>query len=383
MARKYLDTTGLTALWAKIKGFFVKRSGDVMTGALVALAFTASANGSPTIVSQSTDVDVSKADNNISSDRYPAWVASDKYGRILTRMECVASSNGNIAAYWYVRNYNTSGSQVAQKGIKIAMAKDGSITYTIDDNSKFRTALGLATVASSGSYNDLSNKPFTWDINTENTTDTWVPVMTGSTMQHRVLSTSYNGKSVVGATSSVHNLPSYSNSVIPSTQYLAYWNGAYNSSGNSNLQRCDRGRFGTVVTKNSDGMWNHSDSAYQNPNSILSVSNDGTTIDVSNLRTRFWPWTSDIYIDCRTNRSAAGIVYVFNGNNTEIIRIYCAGSPTSSWNAQRLGDSSMSNCTWSAANVTIGSDTYTRLHIYGGGQRTFWAIYGVSDKWQH
>ena len=130
-------------------------------------------------------------------------------------------------------------------------------------------------------------------------------------------------------------------------------------------------------------MWNHSDSAFQNPNSILSVSNDGTTIDVSNLRTRFWTWTSDIYIDCRNNRTAGGIVYVFNGNTTEIIRIYCAGSPTASWNVQRLSNSSASTCTWSAANVTIGSETYTRLHIYGGGQRTFFAIYGVSDKWQH
>lgn len=34
MARKYLDTTGLTALWAKVKGFFVKKSGDTMTGNL-------------------------------------------------------------------------------------------------------------------------------------------------------------------------------------------------------------------------------------------------------------------------------------------------------------------------------------------------------------
>lgn len=211
MARKYLDATGLTALWSKIKGLFnglatvattgsyndltnkptvaeiddtstaadkawsaskigtdlggkVSRSGDIMTGALIAPAFTASANGSPTINSQSTDVDASKADNNVSSDHYPAWMASDKYGRILTRMECVASSNGNIGSFWHVRNYNTSGSQTGQKGIKMSMAKDGTLTYTVDDNSKFRTALGLATVASSGSYNDLSNKPTIPDI---------------------------------------------------------------------------------------------------------------------------------------------------------------------------------------------------------------------------
>ena len=32
---------------------------------------------------------------------------------------------------------------------------------------------------------------------------------------------------------------------------MAFWNGAFNGSGNSNLQYCDRGRFGTIVTKNS------------------------------------------------------------------------------------------------------------------------------------
>ena len=119
----------------------ISRSGDTMTGALRAVAFTALAAGSPLVSSQSTDVDASKADNNVSTDHYPGFSATDKFSRTLARMESVASSNGNIAAYWYVRNYNTSGSQVAQKGIKITMAKDGSITYTVDDNSKFRTAI--------------------------------------------------------------------------------------------------------------------------------------------------------------------------------------------------------------------------------------------------
>ena len=119
----------------------ISRSGDTMTGSLRAIAFTALAAGSPKVSSQSTDVDASKADNNVSTDHYPGLETADKFGRILTRTECVASSNGNIAAYWYVRNYNTSGSQVAQKGIKITMAKDGSIAYSVDDASKFRTAI--------------------------------------------------------------------------------------------------------------------------------------------------------------------------------------------------------------------------------------------------
>ena len=32
--------------------------------------------------------------------------------------------------------------------------------------------------------------------------------------------------------------------------FMSYWNGAYNITGNSNLQYCDRGRFGSIVTKN-------------------------------------------------------------------------------------------------------------------------------------
>ncbi len=38
---------------------------------------------------------------------------------------------------------------------------------------------------------------------------------------------------------------------VPDMTFIAYWNGAYNSSGTSNLQYCDRGRFGTIVTKGS------------------------------------------------------------------------------------------------------------------------------------
>lgn len=38
---------------------------------------------------------------------------------------------------------------------------------------------------------------------------------------------------------------------VPTMSFMAYWNGAYSSSGASNLQYCDRGRFGTIVTKNS------------------------------------------------------------------------------------------------------------------------------------
>ena len=38
---------------------------------------------------------------------------------------------------------------------------------------------------------------------------------------------------------------------VPDMAFIAYWNGAHSSSGSSNLQYCDRGRFGTIVTKSS------------------------------------------------------------------------------------------------------------------------------------
>ena len=38
---------------------------------------------------------------------------------------------------------------------------------------------------------------------------------------------------------------------VPDMAFMAYWNGAYNSNGTSNLQYCDRGRFGTIITKGS------------------------------------------------------------------------------------------------------------------------------------
>ena len=206
MARKYLDTTGLTALWAKIKGLFnslatvattgsyddltnkptvaeiddsstandkawsaskigtdlggkVSKSGDTMTGGLNATFLTALASGSPVVSSKSTGVDASKANNGVSSTQYPAYHIQDSSGRILARLEGVIESNGNIGSFWYVRNYNTSGSIVGQKGIKMTMGKDGAMAYSIDDNGKFRNALDLATVATTGSYNNLSDKP--------------------------------------------------------------------------------------------------------------------------------------------------------------------------------------------------------------------------------
>jgi hypothetical protein len=90
-----------------------------------------------------SSIDASKSNNDISSILYPTTMSVlDKSNRIITRMESIVRPDGYIGFNLYVRNYNTSGGQVAQKGIKYMMAKDGTGTWTVDDAASFRTAIG-------------------------------------------------------------------------------------------------------------------------------------------------------------------------------------------------------------------------------------------------
>ncbi len=90
-----------------------------------------------------TNIDAAQANNGVTGTTYPTtFNILDKSGRILVRQEAVVDTSGNIASYWYCRNYNTSGGQVAQKGMRMTMNKSGTLTWAIDDNANFRTAAG-------------------------------------------------------------------------------------------------------------------------------------------------------------------------------------------------------------------------------------------------
>ena len=43
----------------------------------------------------------------------------------------------------------------------------------------------------------------------------------------------------------------HDDAIAPTMSFIAFWNGAYNSSGNSNLAYCNKGAFGTIITKGS------------------------------------------------------------------------------------------------------------------------------------
>lgn len=107
----------------------VKIAGSTMTGILSMKA---------------TNVDASKTNNNVSSTQYPTtYNILDNAGRIISRKECIVQSDGQIGSYWYTRNYNTSGGQVAQKGIRMMMNKSGALTWSVDDAASFRSAIGV------------------------------------------------------------------------------------------------------------------------------------------------------------------------------------------------------------------------------------------------
>ena len=122
---------------------YVKKSGDTMTADLT--------------LKRST-IDASKTNNNVSSTQYPTtFNIFDTANRILSRQEAIIYANGDIGSFWYVRNYDTSGSQVAQKGIRFIMNKSGTLTYSVSDSSAFRTAIELNNVTNNAQVKGLSS----------------------------------------------------------------------------------------------------------------------------------------------------------------------------------------------------------------------------------
>ena len=58
------------------------------------------------------EIDLSLANNNITTDDklYPTtFSVQDKNNKIMARLEGIPRSNGEVQSFWYVRNYNTSG----------------------------------------------------------------------------------------------------------------------------------------------------------------------------------------------------------------------------------------------------------------------------------
>lgn len=91
---------------------------------------------------KSKTIDASKTDNDVSAITYPSTMCIlDSAGRIIMRTEAIVNPDGNIGWKSYVRNYDTNGDVVNQKGILYNMDKSGNLVYRIDDENAFRKAI--------------------------------------------------------------------------------------------------------------------------------------------------------------------------------------------------------------------------------------------------
>lgn len=85
------------------------------------------------------------------------------------------------------------------------------------------------------------------DLNTANTSDTWIPVVSGGNLQHTLR------KFASGKTHTDYN---NNQDFLPTMSFLSYWNGAYNSNNSSNLTYAYQGTIQckpTTLYDNSSG----------------------------------------------------------------------------------------------------------------------------------
>lgn len=98
------------------------------------------------LMNKLTSVDASQSDNGVSGDTWQGIVLGvDGNNRIISTLEDSVRTDGRISTALLVRNYNTSGTQIGNKGITIYIDKSGNATYGVSDPANFRSAIGLDT----------------------------------------------------------------------------------------------------------------------------------------------------------------------------------------------------------------------------------------------
>lgn len=144
----YLHTEGTTSgkrgLWVSNRNNTYKEiiSVDQNNNVSIPTDITVKTN-----ITANTDINASLANNNVSGTAYPTTMnIVDNANRIIARSEAVVNPNGNIGMNMYVRNYNTSGGQVAQKGLRFHMNKSGALSWSVSDPANFVAAIKSSIV---------------------------------------------------------------------------------------------------------------------------------------------------------------------------------------------------------------------------------------------
>lgn len=100
------------------------------------------------------------------------------------------------------------------------------------------------------------------NLETENKISTWVPVINNGVLEHRVISSDLNNRGILKINDdSAHLKYNNKNTRVDfiTAENLAFWNGAYESTNESNLQYCRQGLIQakpTILFDNSNGIQN-------------------------------------------------------------------------------------------------------------------------------
>ena len=96
------------------------------------------------ITVSNSNIDLTKSNNNISSDVWMSPVAwADKNNKEYADVQGYARANGNTSLYLGVRNFDSNGTAVANKGITLSADKSGNLLYSFPDSHNARAALGV------------------------------------------------------------------------------------------------------------------------------------------------------------------------------------------------------------------------------------------------
>lgn len=144
--------------------------------------------------------------------------------------------------------------------------------------------------------------------------------------------------------------------IIPTMSFMAFWNGRYNSS-SSNLQYCDRGRFGTIVTagsgdfvKISKVLWTGTVATTARGEKSYTLANKATGYNIIKI----------LYTSSTMSGGAAGCLEI-NGTKTAIPQPVVVGASATSTMQFYFKISS------DGATITVGSnnEVITITGIYG------------------
>lgn len=182
--------------------------------------------------------------------------------------------------------------------------------------------------------------------------------------------------------------------IVPTMSFMAYWDGAYNSNGASNLSYCDRGRFGTIVTKNTG---DYAVAGHTHLNGTKSGAVDWNTFITYGVY-KIQNCTMDNARHAPPDEYAFGILQVLdsenNGGEKRIIQIYWPHSTAKGnhlW--YRMHNSSDINAGWSGwvpiknkpdasgiSDVTNALSGFTPRSGQGWGVQTGTFVHGECDS---